>query len=78
MLDNDEIARMRIIVDTEPKLTVDMIRARALKQAQSPQGLDFVVVDYLQLITPVGRFSSRQEAVADISRNMKLLAKQLE
>lgn len=77
MLDNDEIARMRIIVDTEPKLTVDMIRARALKQAQSPQGLDFVVVDYLQLITPVGRFSSRQEAVADISRNMKLLAKQL-
>lgn len=68
---------MRIIIDTEPKITVDGIRARALKQAQSPEGLDFLIVDYLGLVTPSGRFTSRQEAVADMSRNMKLLAKQL-
>lgn len=68
---------MKLIIDTEPKITVDGIRARALRQAQSSDGLDFIIVDYLQLITPSGRFSSRQEAVADISRNMKLLAKQL-
>lgn len=68
---------MKIIIDTEPKMTVDMIRARALKQAQTEEGLDFIIVDYLQLVTPAGRFGNRQEAVADISRNIKLLAKQL-
>lgn len=68
---------LKIVVDEEARQTVDSIRARALKQAQSPSGLDFVVVDYVQLITPTGRFSNRQEAVSELSRNMKLLAKQL-
>lgn len=72
-----EMKDMKLIIDVEPKVTVDIIRARALRQAQSPAGLDFIIIDYLQLITPTGRFSSRQEAVADISRNVKLLAKQL-
>lgn len=73
-----QMQEMKLTIDVEPKLTVDMIRARALRQAQSEEGLDFIIVDYLQLITPTGNFSSRQEAVADISRNMKLLAKQLQ
>lgn len=73
-----EVDEMNVLFDTDPKVTVDTIRARALRRAQSPAGLDIIIVDYLQLITPAGRFSSRQEAVADISRNMKLLAKQLQ
>lgn len=75
--EKDDLNRMKIQIDIDPKVTVDSIRARALRRAQSPEGLDFIVIDYLQLITPVGRFTSRQEAVADISRNVKLLAKQL-
>lgn len=73
-----DVDAMRLQLDTDPKVTVDAIRARALRRAQSPEGLDFIIVDYLQLITPTGRFFSRQEAVADLSRNMKLLAKQLQ
>lgn len=73
-----EIKNANLVIDVEPKITVDMIRARAVKQAQKPEGLDMIIVDYLQLITAPGRFGSRQEQVADISRNMKLLAKQLE
>lgn len=73
-----DLANAKLTVDADAKQTIDGIRAKALKKAQSPEGLDFIVIDYLQLITPTGRFSSRQEAVADISRNMKLLAKQLE
>lgn len=73
-----EIDGMNVLFDTDPNISVDTIRARALRRAQSPSGLDIIIVDYLQLIKPVGRFSSRQEAVADISRNMKLLAKQLQ
>ena len=72
-----EIQAMKLKIETEARVTVDSIRAKALRQAQSEAGLDFIIIDYLQLITPVGRFSSRQEAVADISRNVKLLAKQL-
>lgn len=68
---------MKLVIDTEPIITVDMIRARALRQAQSPDGLDFIIIDYLQLITPTGSYSSRQEAVASMSRQMKILAKQL-
>lgn len=78
MQQSESIKKMKILIDTDPKVTVDSIRSKALRRAQSEEGLDFIIVDYLQLITPVGRFGSRQEAVADISRNMKLLAKQLE
>lgn len=72
-----EMADMKLTIDVEPKVTVDVIRARAQNQAQTTAGLDFIIIDYLQLITPNGKFGSRQEAVADVSRNMKLLAKQL-
>lgn len=74
----EELKKMKITVDSDPRVTVDTIRARATRQAQSPDGLDLIIVDYLQLITPVGKSSSRQEAVANISRNMKLTAKTLE
>lgn len=67
----------KLAIDESEKQTIDSIRAKALKRAQSPEGLDFIIIDYLQLITPSGRYSSRQEAIADISRNVKLLAKQL-
>src|SRR5690606_35400105 len=73
-----DISEMRLTIDTDPKVTIDSIRARALRKAQSPEGLDFIIIDYLQLITPTGRYSSRQEAVADLSRSTKLLAKQLQ
>jgi replicative DNA helicase len=73
----ERIESMKIKIETEARVTVDSIRAKALRQAQSNNGLDFIIIDYLQLITPVGRFNSRQEAVADISRNAKLLAKNL-
>lgn len=74
-----DVEKMKLQVETEPKITVDSIRAKSLKRAQSEQGLDLIIIDYLQLITPSSaRFSSRQEVVADISRNVKLLAKQLQ
>lgn len=73
----DGLKSAKLTIDAEPKQTVDTIRAKALQKAQSDEGLDFIIIDYLQLITPTGRFNSRQEAVADISRSLKLLAKQL-
>lgn len=72
-----ELKDMKIKLDTDPGATVNSINSKAVSTAQEPNGLDFIIIDYLQLITPVGRFSSRQEAVADMSRNMKIIAKKL-
>jgi len=50
-------------------------KARRLKR---DKGLSLLIVDYLQLITGRGRFNSRQEEVASISRGLKGLAKELQ
>jgi replicative DNA helicase len=73
----ESMERYKILIDTEPKVTIDSIRAKALKRATSPEGLDFIIVDYLQLITPSSSTTNRQVQVAELSRNMKILAKQL-
>ena len=41
-------------------------------------GLSLVIIDYLQLMSPDGRHDSRHQEISEISRNLKLLAKELE
>ena len=50
------------------------IRARARRLKKSEGDLGLVVIDYLQLMTGRGRFENRQTEVADISRQLKILA----
>lgn len=73
----DEFRRLSITVDTTPELTIDDIRARAIKQAQSPEGLDMVIIDYLGLVKMHGRFNNEAEELTAKSRTMKLMARQL-
>jgi replicative DNA helicase len=71
------IGEASLHIDDSPGLTMADIRTRSRRIA-SRQGLDMVVVDYLQLITPISRRgASRQEEVALISRQLKLLAKEM-
>ncbi|MDQ0808763.1 replicative DNA helicase [Streptomyces sp. B3I7] len=71
------IGEARLHVDDSPGLTLADIRTRTRRIA-AREGLDMVVVDYLQLITAASRRgASRQEDVAAISRGLKLLAKDL-
>lgn len=70
------IRKSKLTIDTNPSVTVEYIKRAAIKQAQSENGLDFVIIDYLQLISNDSK-SNRQEAISDVSRNMKLLAKEL-
>lgn len=69
--------KLNIKIDETPSVTIDYIRNKALRQAQSDTGLDMIIIDYLQLITN-NKKASRQEQVAEISREMKILAKQLQ
>ena len=54
------------------------IRARARRLKKSEGDLGIVVVDYLQLMTGRGRAENRQNEVAEISRGLKILARELE
>ena len=62
----------------EPEQTLDSISSRARLQARSGFGLDLIVIDSLQLIAATGEPSLRHEAVARISRGLKLLAEELQ
>lgn len=72
----EEIRRLPIVIKDDPMQTVETIRAEALKQEQTDK-VDFIIVDYIQLIS-TGKRGSRQEEVASISRELKILAKQLD
>jgi replicative DNA helicase len=64
------------IVDSGNINIVD-IRARA-RRLRSTSGLGLIAVDYLQLMSSPTRVENRQQEVAQISRSLKLLAKELE
>ena len=66
------------IVDSGNVNIVD-IRAKARRMKTSKQGLSLIIVDYLQLMTSPAtrRQDNRQQEVAEISRSLKLLAKEL-
>ncbi len=66
-----------IFIDDSPNLTMMQIRAKA-RRLKETHNLQFVVVDYLQLMTSGKRVESRQQEVAEFSRQLKLLAKELE
>lgn len=73
---NDDLAGLNIHFCDQSSLTVADIRARCRKQ-QASMGLDLVVIDYLQLINGSGKNSSRQDEVANISRSLKQMAREL-
>lgn len=74
----ERLAGFKLNIDDTANVSIDYIRNKAIRMAQSPAGLDMIIIDYLQLITNNGRAgTSRQENVAEISRSMKILAKQL-
>jgi replicative DNA helicase len=72
-----EISDAPLFIDDSPNMTMMEIRAkcRRLKQRHD---LKLVVVDYLQLMSSGKRVESRQQEVAEFSRALKLLAKELE
>lgn len=68
--------QLNIHFDDSGAVSVLDIRAKCRKLAQE-KGLDFVVIDYLQLIKSDSRSGNRQEEVANISRSLKQMAREL-
>jgi len=67
-----------IWIDDNPGLTVMDIRARARRLKSQVGDLGVVIVDYIQLMTGRANVESRQVEISEISRNLKILARELE
>jgi replicative DNA helicase len=72
-----EISEAPLYIDDSPNLTMMEVRAKARRLRQKAN-LKLIVVDYLQLMTSGKKFESRQVEVSEFSRNLKLLAKELD
>lgn len=71
-----QLAEAKIYIDDTPGIRATEIRSRARKLAQETGGLGLIVIDYLQLITG-NNPKNRQQEVSEISRQLKILAKEL-
>lgn len=67
-----------LFLDDNPRVTVMEIRAKARRLKQRYGGLALIVIDYIQLMTGGGSAENRQLEVSEISRGLKILARELE
>ena len=65
-----------LYIDDSANLSVLEVRAKA-RRLKHEHGLELVVIDYLQLMQGRARSENRQQEIADISRSLKALAKDL-
>jgi replicative DNA helicase len=72
-----KLAESLIFIDDSSGLSVLEMRAKARRLKQQ-HGLSLVIVDYLQLMRGRGKFERREQEIAEISRSLKALAKELQ
>ena len=72
-----KVSSAPMFIDDSPNMTMMEIRAKARRLKQR-HDLKLVVIDYLQLMTSGKKVESRQLEVSEFSRQIKLLAKELE
>ncbi|MDB6007984.1 MAG: helicase, partial [Gammaproteobacteria bacterium] len=71
-----QLSEAKIFVDETPALSPTELRARA-RRVKREHGLDLIVVDYLQLMQVPGNKENRATEISEISRGLKVLAKEL-
>jgi replicative DNA helicase len=71
------LAEAPLFIDDTPGINLMELRSKCRRLKQK-HGLDLVVVDYLQLMQPTRRVDNRVQEVAELSRGLKILAKELD
>ena len=72
-----EVADAPLFIDDSPNMSMMEIRAKCRRLKQRSD-LKFVIIDYLQLMSSPKRVENRQQEVSEMSRSLKLLAKEIE
>jgi replicative DNA helicase len=73
----DKLAKAPIYVDDTGSITMMEIRSKARRLKSREPGLGLIIVDYLQLMTSGASAENRVQEVSQISRNLKVLARDL-
>jgi len=73
----DELHNSKIFIDDTPGISIMEMRNKC-RRLKAEHGLDLVIIDYLQLMQGDGRSESRQQEISAISRNLKLLAREMD
>ena len=73
----DRMLKAELYFDDTSSTTVMDIRTRA-RRLRAEHGLDLIAIDYLQLLQSPGRAENRTLAVAEMTRSLKVLARELE
>ncbi len=71
----DQMAKTTIIIDDSAQTVLQM--KNKCRRMAAKEGLDMVIIDYLQLMGSEGRTENRQQEVSKMSRQLKLMAKEL-
>ena len=75
----DQLSRLDMWIDDTPSLSILEMKAKARRQLHGRQGNGLIILDYLQLMQPQGRRTeNRQVEIAEISRGLKIIAKELD
>lgn len=70
------LSESKIFIDDTPGITVTDIRAKA-RRLKLEKDIGLIIIDYLQLIEGRGRKDNRQQEITEISRSLKILAKEI-
>ncbi|MBR2704010.1 MAG: replicative DNA helicase [Clostridia bacterium] len=71
-----ELSQTGIVIDDTPGISVMEIRAKCRK-LKMEKDIGLVIIDYLQLVQASSRAGSREQEIAEISRSLKILAKEI-
>jgi replicative DNA helicase len=74
----DKLAKAPIYVDDSASITMMGIRSKARRLKSKEPTLALIIVDYLQLMTADASYENRVQEVSQISRQLKLLARELD
>jgi replicative DNA helicase len=72
----NKLSTAPIFIDDSPNISILELRSKARRHA-AQRSLDLIVIDYLQLMRAPGRTESRQTEIAEISRSIKGIAREL-
>jgi replicative DNA helicase len=65
-----------IFIDDTPAITTLELRSKA-RRLKRKEGIEFILIDYLQLMASIGKHENRQQEITTITRTLKAIAKEL-
>ena len=71
------LSQIELFVDDTASISLTELRAKC-RRMKAEDGLELVVIDYLQLMTADTQFENRQQEISTISRGLKALAKEID